>query len=152
MKQLTFYKYAALLLLLLNLGLITFFLVTRPNPPDRSDDFQARAIELLKMNQTQHREFVVSVEKHKEQMKSINNHQRDLLRIYFSDLLRSNSNVDSILQQVQLVERQKVMSTFQHLQELKFLVKDNQGADFERFMNQVLQRILVKPPNNPLGR
>ena len=153
MKQIQFFKYATLLMLVLNLGLVAFFLLTKPKPPMRGETFNPRAIEILQLDKDQHQAFLQSAEQHGKQMKSINDGQRDLLRPYFNSLVDPSLkiNSDSILQQVQLLDRQKVEATYFHFKTVKTLLRDDQQDNFEQFMTKALGRLLLndtpaKPP------
>lgn len=153
MKQIQFFKYATLLMLVLNLGLVAFFFLTKPKPPMRGETFSPRAIEILQLDKDQHQAFLQSAEQHGKQMRTINDGQRNLLRPYFNGLVDPslNLNPDSILQQVQLLERQKVEATYLHFKAVKALLRDEQQNNFEQFMNQALGRLLLndmpsKPP------
>jgi hypothetical protein len=147
MKQIQFFKYTTLLLLLLNIGIVTFFFLARPKPPGNGQPapFHDRAVDLLKLDKGQHQAFLRSAEQHSRQMKAINDGQRNLLRPYFNSLVDPSMrvNADSLLQQVQLFERQKVEATYQHFKAVKELLKDDQQDHFEQFMNKALERLLL---------
>ncbi len=151
MKQLQFYKYAALVLLLLNLSMIAFFFLTKPKPPHQGDGFQKRGPNIMNMDEKQHDLFLQSAKQHGQHMKAINKQQQDLLKPYFYSLIDStkNTNPNATLNEVQDLERQKIESTYQHFQEVKSILKPEQQADFELFMNDVIERILMETKKNP---
>ena len=152
MKQLQFYKYAALGLFLLNFLMITFFFITKPKPPHQEGGFQKKAVDILKMDEQQHDTFLQFVKQHQRQMEEVNKQQRDLLKPYFYSLSDSTNKVDteSTLDRVQLLERKKIESTYQHFQDVKSILKPEQQAGFEEFMNTALERILLdKQRNSP---
>ncbi|MEM9833203.1 MAG: hypothetical protein AAF944_21395 [Bacteroidota bacterium] len=151
MNKLKFYQYATGGLLLLNLIVITFFLFTKPRPPHRPEQVGQRAIDIMRLDDKQHELFLQSVDQHKQQMSRFNNQQRDLLRTYFSSLLDSTNiaNSDSLIKQVQVLERKKIEATYQHFQDINSTLKPDQQAGFESFVNQSVQRILTGNKNNP---
>ena len=84
MKTVQFYKYAAAILLLLNIVLIAFFFITKPKgnmgkPP-------LRAMETLGLDEAQHDLFLASAKRHSIEMTSINEAQKKLLMPYFNQL------------------------------------------------------------------
>ena len=152
MNQLQFYKSSTIALLVLNMAMIGFFFLTKPpHPPGRGG--QIKAIDLLKLDQQQHREFLQLVKKHQQQMETINAQQGELLKPYFYRLVDSSRHIDPLaLQQMKDLEQRKISSTFQHLQDVKALLRPEQEANFEAFMNHALERILIKkkkPPHPP---
>ncbi len=80
MKSLTFFKWAAGLLLVMNLGLLAFMFF-RPGPPhgDRKHPTKERLQKELGFDEKQFQEFHESVEVHKEKMELANEEQSLLL-------------------------------------------------------------------------
>lgn len=153
MKQLQFYKLAAFGLLALNLAMIAFFFMTRPRPPRgmTNQGLLMRAMEMLKLDETQKAKFEATAKAHKSKMESINDRQRELLRPYFQRLIDPSITVDEadILAEVQKLEAEKVESTYRHFTEVKSLLKPEQQPYFEEFMHQALRMILLEPQNTP---
>ena len=143
MKQLQFFKYATGAMILLNLLIIAFFLLTKPKPPAfpphnaRSNGFQVRAIDILKLDKQQHTTFLQSAKQHSQQMESINRQQRDLLKPYFHSIIDSTINIasETVLDEIQQLERNKIEATYQHFQQVKSILKNEQQADFKVFIN-----------------
>ena len=150
MQKLQFYKYSTWALLLLNLTMIAFFFITKPNPP-HGKNFTEEAIKILKLDEQQQTVFLKSAEKHGQQTGTISNRQSELLKPYFNSLITPNeaADLDSLLNQVQHLEREKIEITYLHFQEVKALLKANQKADFETFMQKIQRIILLGGKKNP---
>lgn len=153
MNQLKFYKYAALGLLGLNLTMIAFFILTKPkqHPKPKGGDVPEVVIEILKLDEEQRAAFLVSAKHHGETMGEITQQQKSILEPYFHKLIDSNKdlNSDSLLTQYQNLERQKIELTHQHFQDVKSMLKEDQYANFEVFMNSVLKSVLSEKKKNP---
>lgn len=155
MSQLKFYKYATWALLLLNMGLLVFFLLTKPRPPHPPPphQFQAEVIELLELNEQQISTFKKLAEEHGQKLTSINEQQQKRLPSYFNSLITSSNpiNNDSILVELQRLEREKIEVTYQHFQDIKSMLNKNQLPHFENLMERFIDRLLLKksPPTKP---
>ena len=153
MKNLQFYRYAALALLLLNIGIIAFFIITMPRPPHGGErpGFSDRAADVLKLDKQQHDTFLDLAKEHSELMRGFNDQQRDLLKPYFQTLAESSSKIDadSLLQRHQEIERKKIESTYKHFQDVKSILKDDQQESFGVFMESALRQILMEGNKKP---
>ena len=150
MKQLQFYKYATLGLLVLNLLMISFFIITRGGRPMHHHS-ASRAIDLLKLNEQQHVQFLASAQKHEQAMNQINLAQSDLLKPYFSQLTTTTHNVasENTLDKIQVLEKRKIEATYQHFEEVKNILTEEQLPDFNIFMDNIL-RYLISPEKKSL--
>jgi hypothetical protein len=157
MKQLQFYKYATWFMVILNISMIAFFFLTRPphqglpsgeggGPP-----FKNKAIDILKLDESQHAIFLKSVQAHRDLIQKTDKKQRDLLKPYFHQLIDPEQvvDVDSTLHKIQQLERNKIESTYQHFQEIKSILTPDQQADFEVFMKDALKMILMETEKKP---
>jgi hypothetical protein len=157
MKQLPFYKYATWILLLLNLAIVGFFFFTRPPAPHGGDGKPPlRAIDILEMNDEQHRDFLASVKRHEERLDAINKEQSGALLPYFRSITieSDTTNYDSALIRVQALERAKIESLFQHFQELKDILRADQQAAFKAFVEDIVEKNLLgknQKPHPPMG-
>jgi len=153
MKQLQFYKYAAIGLLLLNIAMMTFFfLVKSKHAHGRGLEKGAKAI--LQLDDTQNDAFLKLVKKHRQKMNAFNEDQKELLKPYFDSLVDSTGSQKEVLDKVEKLERQKIESIYQHFQEIKSILRPEQLSNFEEFMNHAIKRILPgsgKKPPPPKG-
>lgn len=150
MKQFQFYKYGMWCLLVLNLSLVAFFFLTKPKHPAPPNNGKKRAASILKLDKQQQDIFSDYADQHIRQVKGIEHQQRDLLKSYFNTLIDATANIDSdslIIQIIQL-EQEKIETTYQHFQDVKTILKQEQQEYFEAFINHVL-RIFSNERNNP---
>jgi len=146
MKSRQFFKYTTWAMLVLNLGLISLFFFRNLGPPN-----DLRAIDTLKLDDEQHKFFLVLAQKHEMIIEDIAAQQKNLLRPYFKQLVNQDLKIDNeeLLMKMQLLESQKITSTYQHFLEIKNILKEDQVADFEGFMDRMLAHILVGNNKNP---
>ena len=78
MKQVKFYKYTTIFLMILNLLMVAFFLITKPK---KGHVNKKNAIEILNLDKTQHEAFLEYVDKHKGLMQGFDKEQKQLLKI-----------------------------------------------------------------------
>jgi hypothetical protein len=151
MKQLQFYKYAAWVLLVLNISMLAFFFLTKPGPPHTQRPFKNRAVDVMHLDKQQHDIFLQYVKLHRQQMDSINDQQAKLLQPYFYSLIDSTKVADTaaVLDAVQALERKKIVATYQHFKQVKSNLRSDQQPNFETFMNQALEMILLQTKKNP---
>lgn len=158
MDQFKFYKYAIAGLILLNIAMIVFFIFTKPKheprPPRESNDFQAEIERILDLSSQQRSEFKGLADDHNLKIKSINEQQQKLLPSYFETLTRPSdqTNKDSILSRYQQLERQKLEVTYQHFQDIKSMLNDEQIPQFKEFMKILIDRITGSGNSKPTPR
>lgn len=153
MSQFKFYKYATWSLLFLNIAVLAFFILTKPKPLPRptSKDFQAEVIEILRLNRQQVSTFKALAETHNQKMSSINEQQQKLLPPYFESLtdLSKDIDEDNILNQFQQLEREKIAVTYQHFQEIKSILDEEQLPHFEELIGGLVDRFLLNKKKGP---
>lgn len=148
MSQISFYKYATWGLLLLNLGMLAFFFLTKPKHPHQPtpNAFQNEVIERLRLNAQQEETFRTLAAEHGQQMVSINEQQQQLLLPYFESLAVPAEQVDkdSLLRRYQELERAKLEFTYQHFEEIESMLDDSQLVYFQEVMYKFVDRIVLK--------
>ncbi|MFK8101052.1 MAG: hypothetical protein AB8G15_00955 [Saprospiraceae bacterium] len=152
MGQLKLYKYAAGILLLLNLSMLAFFFFTKPphhhgRGPMSGGQFKGRALEILNLETAQHDHFLSSAKAHNQSIEAIRAEQRVLLKPYFESIADTTKKVDKakVLAQIETLERRKIEKTYEHFTEVKNMLHPEQKANFPRFMNSALEKVLFKP-------
>lgn len=146
MQSTQFYKYATCIMVLLNLTILGFLFFRNPHGRKGS-----RAIDTLKLDRQQHAAFLISAKQHETLMKGLMEKQQVLLKPYFQQLINADGKVDEIqlLVTMHQLESQKIQSTYQHFKEVKAVLKEEQIADFELFMNRMLKKILLEKEKSP---
>ena len=152
MKALNFYKISTITLLLVNVAMITFFLITRhAPPPNRGNKGMLKsARDIMNLSGDQDEQFLMFADKHKEQMQSLNMNQRKQLRAYFELVSHSSeqTNKEEVMEMILSLEKQKIESTYNHFEEIKGTLKEEQYADFEEFKRKALGFILLNENKN----
>ncbi|MEM1323182.1 MAG: hypothetical protein AAGG75_23150 [Bacteroidota bacterium] len=149
MKASQFYKYAAIVLFVLNLLVLAFVFWGPKGPPPMGPGQGAQ--EMLQLDDQQHEAFLKLAEVHSEAIKELEKEQRRLLRPYFNSLTDATapSDLDALMQGVQLAERRKITLTYQHFQEIKLLLRPEQQPAFKGFMNHMLKILLLEQQQHP---
>lgn len=145
MSQIKFYKYAISGLLLLNIAMLAFFVLTKPrsgNPPPPSN-FESEAIRILDLNSEQIATFERLVREHNQMMRAIDEKQRELIIRYFESLSDTSLSVEEldVLNSFEQSEREKIKNTHVHLEEVKSILNNDQLPNFDIFMNDFLQKL-----------
>jgi len=144
MNQSSFFKFATIGLLLLNLGLLSFFFFTKPRPTHSNENPRERAVKVMQLNQEQEQQFLDFAKNHMEEMKAFDQDQKPLLRSYFNSLIDSSLDKDpEIISKVQQIEFNKINATYQHFEDVKSILEDQQINGFNKFMHIALEDILL---------
>lgn len=153
MDQLKFYKYATSGLLLLNIVIIAFFFLTRPKHPrpQTAENFAEEVKDILHLSDQQNEAFTTMAREHNESMKSINERQEQLVLPYFERLTDASDTLtrDSVLSEIQQLERQKIEVTYRHLEDLKGILDEDQLPHFKVFMQRFTSRVLGRDKKSP---
>ena len=150
MNKSQLYKWSTIFLLLINLGMLTFFFATKP--AHRTEGrFRKNVKEELHLKSSQENLFLKSAEKHEESISALNNQQKELWIAYFNTLKTTTNSTekDSILSELQQIELQKLKVTYQHFEEVKLFLNQSQMDGFEIFLDRILERITKKEKNIP---
>ena len=146
MSQLKFYKRVTWGLLFLNIGMLAFFLLTKPGPPHQKPRhaFEEEIVELLNLDNEQKAEFEKMAMDHHEKMNTISHKQSELLPVYFETLVNQKRQIDTnrIKNQYQQLEWDKIQVTHAHFEQLKLLLNDNQVPHFQTFVDKIMDRLI----------
>lgn len=156
----TFYKYAAIVLLLLNVAMVSFFLITKPKEMGPRDQGSGgKAHELLNLDEEQGATFKRLANANGVTMDSLKLMQNELIRPLFKQLTTGPDMMldnDDRLRQFEELEGIKIKVLYNHFAEVKAILKPDQHADFEEFMNVILRRKNTqdrqRPPRRPRDR
>ena len=145
MNKLKFYKIASISLLLLNLILVSAFLITKPKGrPGFGGGGNAQ--ELLKLDDAQHELFLGNVQSHHKEMEAIKNKKIELLKPYLKGVGENDQsqNSDEVVQKIKELEGQKLVATYNHLLDVKNMMKEDQLPLFNAFLNERLEDMTGK--------
>jgi hypothetical protein len=149
MSKLKIYQWSTWVLLLLNVAMIALFFLTKPKHPNNEPLRQSAKTE-MNLTDQQYNLFKQSARKHQAQIQQLNDEQNRLLQLYFGNLA-SNEVVknDSLLGQLQNIEKQKISITYEHFREIKTLLKPEQYPAYEAFVQRAISRILKLDKKGP---
>ena len=150
MNKLKIYQWATWSMLLLNLTMICFFMLTKPKHPNNKN-FNNAVKQEMGLNEEQEKLFLVSADKHREQMAIISDRQQVLWQSYFTTLSSSYTLIknDSTISELQNLETQKIAVTTTHFKEIKSFLMPAQYKGFSVFQQRLLERNFKKDKNMP---
>ena len=150
MNKLKIYQWATWSMLLLNLTMICFFMLTKPKHRNNKN-FNNAVKQEMGLNEEQEKLFLVSADKHREQMAIISDRQQVLWQSYFKMLSSSGTLIknDSIISELQNLETQKIAVTTTHFKEIKSFLMPAQYRGFSVFQQRLLERNFKKDKNMP---
>ena len=150
MKQLQFYKVSVILLLLLNIMMVSFFLLSKPPGPmpprGQSSAELKRASDALKLDAQQRERFGQLVAQHKQKMHALNDDHFSLLENYF---VESPQGKDSLIIQIQEIEGEKIRFTEKHFEDIRSILNPDQISYFQGFKERAIKQILAKNKKGP---
>ena len=150
MNKLKIYQWATWSMLLLNLTMICFFMLTKPKHRNNKN-FNNAVKQEMGLNEEQEKLFLVSADKHREQMAIISDRQQVLWQSYFTTLSSSYTLIknDSTISELQNLETQKIAVTTTHFKEIKSFLMPAQYRGFSVFQQRLLERNFKKDKNMP---
>lgn len=136
MKKNTLYIILIVVLLLLNVFQLSKFLF-HPKPIKHHEaNFKDKAITLLELDKQQANTFFDFSKKHHKQINELQKKQKKLTSLYFEQAS------DSILDLITNLDKEKIIVTQNHFEEIKSILTPNQYANFEKFKQQAIHVIL----------
>jgi periplasmic protein CpxP/Spy len=150
MNKLKIYQRATWSLLLLNLAMLCFFMLTKPKHPNNIN-FNKVVKHEMELNEEQEKLFLVSADKHREQLAIISDRQQVLWQSYFKSLSSLDTLIknDSVITELKNLEFQKIAVTTTHFNEIKSFLKPEQYKGFSVFQQRLLERNFKKDRNIP---
>ena len=154
MNNTRFYKIIILILVLLNLGTLTFLVVHHPRfSPERmrgrSPDLLTRE---LMLDPRQQDEFGKLRYKHRERMFDLQEKDRKLHDRFFEVLFQPTPDtiaMRSLADSISEVRKQMELLTFEHFLRLRQLLNPDQQGKFHRVFKQALEHIMPLPAPPP---
>lgn len=150
MNKLKIYQWATWCLLLLNLSILCFFMLTKPKHPNNKN-FNNAVKQEMNMNEEQEKLFLISADKHRKEIAIISDRQQVLWQSYFKSLSLPDTLIknDSVITELKNLEFQKIEVTTTHFKEIKSFLKPNQYKGFSVFQQRLLERNFKKGKNIP---
>ncbi|MCI4670747.1 MAG: hypothetical protein MRZ79_21610 [Bacteroidia bacterium] len=154
MTKLFWYKITSIALLMLNISILVFFYFSRPSmgmpppPMDGRAENPRKVAQILHLDSEQEEKFVQLAISHRKSLQKLTEEQYDILGPAFLVISSEEShNVqlrDSVLEPVQLLEKEKIQATYDHFKEVKKLLREEQLVYFQEFMDLILSTTFKK--------
>lgn len=133
-------------MVLINVVLIGF-MVARPKMPPRGKPVDLKNIisEKLNLDEEQQETYFELAKNHGELMAEIEQKQKPLIRDYFSFLKSEDQNFstqDSLLTEINILESEKLIMTYNHFEQLKEICNPSQQVLFEEIIGDLIQDLL----------
>lgn len=155
MKEKRFYQVLVMILVLLNIGIISFFLLSKNPAPERNRR-RMNALHLLdqRLNlNPQQRQIFDSLRRiHFSQMKSVQQGIMQQKRALYREMRSENIEqplVDSITHQLGALHQKMEKITFQHFREMRQHLQPQQAARYDSLVLKIFRR---DPPRREFRR
>ena len=167
MNNLKFYKIVIVILVILNLGTLTFLWIGHPRGSKVPKYGQAGEflIRELSLNSSQQDNFGQLRDSHQKTLLALQERDRQLHDRFFEAIflpVPDTLEVGIIADSIAGLRRQMEMLTFEHFNELRRLLTKEQTQKFHRVFRQALDRVMpipeppppppLPPPPPPVGR
>ncbi|MFT4660934.1 MAG: protein CpxP [Patiriisocius sp.] len=152
MNKLQLYKYAILGLVLLNIAVLSFFILNnQSHHRPHHDHFKPKgAIEDLHLTEDQHEKFISFANWHRSKMDSLGTLQKEVLEKYFTGANNSNENNQALLlDEANQVEREKLVLTSKHFEDIRSILKEDQLQYLDPFIKKLTRNILGSRNRRP---
>lgn len=150
MDKTTFYRNLSIFLLVLNLGTLGWLFLRRSGPPSPpSLPLGQSVVARLELDEVATANFYVSVDRHKEQIQTLNREKRQLLRQYFSPMTRGRQ-VDSsaraeLLEAIASSEIDRILVTEEHFRGIEEISPPGKTTEYQLLIRDMVQRMLGGP-------
>lgn len=153
MDKIKFLTYSVILLLLLNLGIISFLYLTRPNT--NLDDNRRKPkdiiIEKLHFNANQIKKYEAIINVYRNNIDSLNNNNRELKSVLYTQLkhpIVNNKIKDSLIKLILVNQNRIEEANFKHFQDIKAICTGSQINDFN-FLTEELGQLFSNQNRKP---
>lgn len=146
MKSNTLLKIAFLIMVALNITLIAMMFGKQKMLLQRkSPEIKSVIIKKLQLDEKQIEIYSELAENHHQGMSKINQAKKLLIREYFSFLKSEDQNFstqDSLLTEINILESEKLIMTYNHFEQLKEICNPSQQVLFEEIIGDLIQDLL----------
>ena len=144
------YKIGFFVLLVINIVLVAVFSF-RPRIPMRQGGIKEEISIELGFTEEQRSIFDGLANNHRESIHALDKEEQELVRSFFSQLSsdQSNENQEIQIREILQLEREKIMVTYHHFEELKALCNEEQLSKFNRVMERIVP-VLTNTSGRPM--
>jgi protein CpxP len=139
MRTSLFYKYSAIVLLVVNIAILAFLFF---RPKGKHHHMPLKASKELNLTDDQKKNFMELVKNHQQSIKKIQDQQKGLFETYFQSLYKTDAaNNTETLNAIVDFERQKIELTYHHFEKVKALLNKDQMLNYKVFILKTTQLI-----------
>jgi periplasmic protein CpxP/Spy len=138
------WKWAVILLLLCNLGLIlTMWLKPAMHNGPHGETPRDYAIRNLKFNDEQAKKYDVLIKAHQEAMHRLRHEAMEYRQQLFTNLgnAQSGLNTDSLAQLIANNQKQIEVTTYDHFAQVRLICTDAQKTEFDKIIGDVIKKM-----------
>jgi len=148
MTKLNFYKYASLVLLLLNIGVAVFLLSNKDSRPDkhRGEKGGLRIAKMLDLSDVQSQQLKTLGKAHHSELQNAQAEHKEAIKKYLTSTAVDSTSKELLLQKVCQLEINKVQLTKQHLEDIRALLTADQLPQYQDFLKKTTEHIAGHPP------
>ncbi len=150
MNDSRFLKIVIVILLLINIGSISFMWLHHPPPPPMQDrDAMHFLIHELNLSDAQKSQFEKLKDEHHDGMERLQDNGRDFHNRYF-DLIKSSSDTNTVTQMadsISLNQKQIELLTFYHFKSVRNILTAEQQKKFDDLIGEALRK-MAPPPHS----
>jgi hypothetical protein len=152
-KSLKYWKIFAFIMIALNITLIVLLILGSPKYRHKGNDPGKYLIEKLKFTELQKAAFDKLREEHHSSIMNLQFEGRKLRKSLFDGLQSDppNTNCDTIVNKIAENQKQIELITLKHFAEVKKLCNAEQKVTFNDIIEEVIENIGNKPPDEPKG-
>lgn len=152
MEKSKFWKTLALVLLVLNLGTLTFMWVNKPGPRDGGPKkLDKLIIKGLHLNEDQITKFKDIKKIHRGSIDSLDRIENEIRNSILKEVQAGQANdslVNQLFMDLNAIRNQKDRITLEHFKELYNLCDDTQKGYYHETIGEIMKH-LMKPPGPP---
>lgn len=145
MNELKFYKYLVILLVLINFGVLIFFVVMRPGPPPHMGPPHPPMHEKLQFKGEKESQFRNLEEQHHQAKRKLMEERHKNYVLIGEDIGKNKVNRDSILKVIADIQFRTDKMTFDFFEKVYGMCDDNQ----KKHLHDMLKHGLPGPPKPP---
>lgn len=144
------YRIGFFVLLVINIALLVIFTM-RPEMPMQQRGLKDEISRELNFTEEQKAMFDKMAENHHEAIRELEKQEQELLRSFFQQLSLdySKENKEAQLEHILQLEKDKIIVTYNHFEELKEMCNEEQLKRFDRVMERILP-VLINSSDRPM--
>ena len=152
MESTKFYKTVIFILLLINIGTLSFLWINRPphdGPPPRGGDVTEFLSHELKFNDEQQQQLRNLVDVNRKEMDALRNANRELHDNYFGMLAAADvdtSRVSVMADSITALQNKIELMTFYHFRKVRAICNKEQQKKYDTIINDALRMMAPRPP------